>query len=516
MCLAVVLSQPAFLRAASIKSVAMAMATCREARDAVRATIAAMAAETREIEARVHHHGTIKSLQDPEFPAWGPSNGIYVGGRDPTKTRESCEMVALMSVDAAKSNWRVLFTVTLACHNACDPGCFCTDSNSFVIRAFVQHLGVWQWVPVFTIYNVCGTFDAEVIAVASPTVESELCTRLELDKGQLGFVVRALILNSEVHHFQNVSRTPWAYAVVAHAAKKKLLRMNNEDAFERLIERTCWTVDSVVESATDRRDEEAREAAAEERNALIEYDTARCFPRRFGVPEPPPLPSPAAGDVNGHPLPFEPLRQHRRRAARVVGDDENGWHVEVDLDDNEAEDCCSQICMCEIVTYKDKPYSTPTSSTSNAVLGPGGIHSDGGMSSTLDIVYCNTDPCLGDDTPDNHLTSPRCMVVGVERLFINDGPLADPIGNGEPDARIFTTLDLDQLIEGWNQEPPSEFESFEMLRAWRDEIIRTRTVCVWALVSRLEASRGEEEDDEDEAFGGRWDEGVWYPRHPEE
>ena len=114
------------------------------------------------------------------------------------------------------------------------------------------------------------------------------------------------------------------------------------------------------------------------------------------------------------------------------------------------------------------------------------------------------------------------MVLGVERLFIDDGPLADPIGNGEPDARIFTTLDLDQLIEGWNQEPPSEFESFEMLRAWRDEIIRTRTVCVWALVSRLEASRGEEEDDEDgffglvEASGGRFDEGVWYPRHPEE
>ena len=293
LCLAVVLSQPAFLRAASIKSVAMAMATCREARDAVRATIAAMAAETREIEARVHHHGTIKSLQDPEFPAWGPSNGIYVGGRDPTKTRESCEMVALMSVDAAKSNWRVLFTVTLACHNACDPGCSYDDSNSFVIRAFVQHLGVWQWVPVFTIYNVCGTFDAEVIAVASPTVESELCTRLELDKGQLGFVVRALILNSEVHHFRNVSRTPWAYAVVAHAAKKKFLRMKNEDAFERLIERTCWTVDSVVESATDRRDEEAREAAAEERNALIEYDTARCFPRRFGVPEPPPWSAPS-------------------------------------------------------------------------------------------------------------------------------------------------------------------------------------------------------------------------------
>ena len=95
------------------------------------------------------------------------------------------------------------------------------------------------------------------------------------------------------------------------------------------------------------------------------------------------------------------------------------------------------------------------------------------------------------------------MVLGVERLFINDGPLADPIGNGEPDARIFTTLDLDQLIEGWNQEPPSEFESFEMLRAWRDEIIRTRTVCAWALVSRLEAMRGEEEDVPSLEFGYR-------------
>ena len=490
LCLAVVLSQPAFLRAASIKSVAMAMATCREARDAARGTIAAMAAETREIEARVHHHGTIKSLQDPQFPAWGPSIGIYVGGRDPTMLDESCEMVALMSVDAAKSNWRVLFTVTLACrHNACEEGDFSEDSNSFAIRAFVQHLGVWQWVPVFTIYKVSEPendfgFDAEVIAVASPTVESELYTRLELDKGQLGFVVRALILNSEVHHFRNVSRTPWAYAVVAHAAKKKLLRIptcwmvNNEDAFEGGLfeERPFWTVGSVVESATNRREEEEREAAAEERNALIEYDTARCFPRRFGVPEPPPLPS-----LDG-----------------------TGWRVEADLDDNEAEDC-SQIWMCEIVTYKDKPYSTiiGASSVGNTELGF--------------RCCCITDPCLGDDIPEgDHKASPRNMVLGVERLFIDDGPLADPIGNGEPDARIFTTLDLDQLIEGWNQEPPSEFESFEMLRAWRDEIIRTRTVCAWALVSRLEAMRGEEEDVDGLGLVINVGEGVWVPRHREE
>ena len=113
------------------------------------------------------------------------------------------------------------------------------------------------------------------------------------------------------------------------------------------------------------------------------------------------------------------------------------------------------------------------------------------------------------------------MVLGVERLFINDGPLADPSGNGEPDARIFTTSDLDQLIEGWNQEPPTEFESFGMLKAWRDEVIRTRTVNAWAMVSRLEAKRSELRDgslvemargaaNEDDI-----DPWVWEPRHRE-
>jgi len=91
---------------------------------------------------------------------------------------------------------------------------------------------------------------------------------------------------------------------------------------------------------------------------------------------------------------------------------------------------------------------------------------------------------------DHHWTSPRHMVLGVERLFIGDGPLANANGNEEPDARIFTTADFEELIAGWNREPPAEFETFELLKTWRDEIIQTRTVCAWAMVSRLEAHRG--------------------------
>ena len=204
LCLSLMLSHPACLAAAGCgaKCVAAAMATCREARDAARA---AHDVQRRAMEARVHNHGTIRSLQDPSFPQWGPSEGIFVGGRDPTHFLEACEMVALMSVDAKKG--RVLFTVTLGCHNACDPGCFCTDSNSFAVRALVRHLGMWQWVPVLTVYNLFGPMDGEAIAVASTSVERALNDALDLDDGELGFVVRALIQKSNVHHYKGTN--PW-------------------------------------------------------------------------------------------------------------------------------------------------------------------------------------------------------------------------------------------------------------------------------------------------------------------
>ena len=108
------------------------------------------------------------------------------------------------------------------------------------------------------------------------------------------------------------------------------------------------------------------------------------------------------------------------------------------------------------------------------------------------------------------------MVLAVEDLFIGDGPLADANSEEPDDTRIFTTPDFDELIAGWNREPPAEFESFELLEAWRDDIIDTRTVCAWAMVSRLEAYRGDDDDDDDDYYtdeeeGPDYD-GVWLPR----
>ncbi|XRA98526.1 hypothetical protein NFJ02_05g122250 [Pycnococcus provasolii] len=62
LCLSLMLSHPACLAAAGCdaKRVAAAMATCREARDAARA---AHDVQRRAMEARVHNHGTIRSLQ---------------------------------------------------------------------------------------------------------------------------------------------------------------------------------------------------------------------------------------------------------------------------------------------------------------------------------------------------------------------------------------------------------------------------------------------------------------------
>ena len=128
-------------------------------------------------------------------------------------------MVALMSVDAKNNEKRVLFTITLGCHDAC-PGAFCEcTSNSFAVRALVHLTGMWQWVPVLTVFNIVrkrvGTpadpatprVTYEAIAVASTGVERELNDALDLDDGELGFVVRALIQKSNVHHYKGTN--PW-------------------------------------------------------------------------------------------------------------------------------------------------------------------------------------------------------------------------------------------------------------------------------------------------------------------
>jgi len=448
LCLSLMLSHPACLAAAGCdaKCVAAAMATCREARDAARA---AHDVQRRAMEARVHNHGTIRSLQDPSFPQWGPSNGIFVGGRDPTKElEEACEMVALMSVDAKNNEKRVLFTITLGCHDAC-PGAFCECiSNSFAVRALVRRLGMWHWVPVLTVFNIVrkrvGTpadpatprVTYEAIAVASTGVERELNDALDLDDGELGFVVRALIQKSNVHHYKGTN--PWSYLKSVHAWNKYRVRMPLAASARWTF---CWdlsSTDDVAETGSINPPPRSLDA--------LDDDMARCFPR--------------------------------------------GWTCAAPDDDLPEQGRCKKI-----VTYIDDSFGTWFRPTSFS-------HSLGRY---------NTSPRLKfEDNFSNHHTSPRHMVLGVERLFIGDGPLANANGNEEPDARIFTTADFEELIAGWNREPPAEFETFELLKAWRDEIIETRTVNAWAMVSRLEAHRGViDEDDigDDFVWQARWNEG---------
>ncbi|XRB22876.1 hypothetical protein RI054_32g127280 [Pseudoscourfieldia marina] len=436
LCLSLTLSQPACLAAAGCgaKCVAAAMATCREARDAARGT---HEVQKRVIEVRVHNHGTIQSLQDPSLPHLGPSNGIFVGGRDPTKElEEACEMVALMSVDATKG--RVLFTVTLGCHNAC-PECFCTESDSFAVRALVRHLGTWSWVPVLTVYNLVTTTRRvdEVIAVASTSVERELNDALDLDDGQLGFVVRTLIEKSNVRH--HGGKNPWSYMKAVHAWNKyRTHTLPDRWTFRETAGGLDFPPPPPPQEWSGIYPKRPRSLDGD----ALDDDMARCFPR--------------------------------------------GWTCAAPDDD------LPEKCK-KIVTYIDMPppFSIPTSFCHSLVSG-------------------NTWPPLGARyNMELHWTCPRFMVLGVERLFIGYGPLADANGNGEPDARIFTTANFDELIAGWNREPPAEFEIFELLEAWRDDIIETRTVNAWAMVSRLEAHRGHTDEDDDFSEDFSEDEDVW-------
>ena len=443
LCLSLMLSHPACLAAAGCdaKCVAAAMATCREARDAARA---AHDVQRRAMEARVHNHGTIRSLQDQEERHWCPTKGVFVGGRDPTIQSGACEMVALMSVDAKNNEKRVLFTITLGCHDAC-PGAFCEcTSNSFAVRALVHLFGMWQWVPVLTVFNIVrkrvGTpadpatprVTYEAIAVASTSVERELNDALDLDDGELGFVVRALIQKSNVHHYKGTN--PWSYLKSVHAWNKYRVQMPPAASARWTF---CWNLSSTDDVAeTGSIDPPPRSLDA------LDDDMARCFPR--------------------------------------------GWTCAAPDDD------LPEKCK-KIVTYIDMPppFSIPTSFCHSLVSG-------------------NTWPPLGARyNMELHWTCPRFMVLGVERLFIGYGPLADANGNGEPDARIFTTANFDELIAGWNREPPAEFETFELLEAWRDDIIETRTVNAWAMVSRLEAHRGHTDEDDDFSEDFSEDEDVW-------
>ncbi|GHP02873.1 hypothetical protein PPROV_000162800 [Pycnococcus provasolii] len=447
LCLSLMLSHPACLAAAGCdaKCVAAAMATCREARDAARA---AHDVQRRAMEARVHNHGTIRSLQDPSFPQWGPSEGIFVGGRDPTHFLEACEMVALMSVDAKKG--RVLFTVTLGCHNACDPGCFCTDSNSFAVRALVRHLGMWQWVPVLTVYNLFGPMDGEAIAVASTSVERALNDALDLDDdGQLGFVVRTLIeTSSNVRH--HGGKNPWSYMKAVYAWNMYRVQMPRDQRHDRP---GGWTVNETVNDdpppprppPPPPRGWSGIYPKRSRSLDALDDDAARSFPRGW------------ASSTAEHML------EYMNYLADLPEPDEGDVDIEM-----------WTPTECKITTFVDRVTPSPNKPTSFC-------HSLGNE---------NTSPPLSGWMTDHHWTSPRHMVLGVERLFIGDGPLANANGNEEPDARIFTTADFEELIAGWNREPPAEFETFELLKTWRDEIIQTRTVCAWAMVSRLEAHRG--------------------------
>ena len=449
LCLSLMLSHPACLAAAGCdaKCVAAAMATCREARDAARA---AHDVQRRAMEARVHNHGTIRSLQDQELLEerhWCPTKGVFVGGRDPTIQLGACEMVALMSVDAKNNEKRVLFTITLGCHDAC-PGAFCEcTSNSFAVRALVHLTGMWQWVPVLTVFNIVrkrvGTpadpatprVTYEAIAVASTGVERELNDALDLDDGELGFVVRALIQKSNVHHYKGTN--PWSYLKSVHAWNKYRVQMPPAASARWTF---CWNLSSTDDVAeTGSIDPPPRSLDA------LDDDMARCFPR--------------------------------------------GWTCAAPDDDLPEQGRCKKI-----VTYIDCYGSF--------------FHSLGRDSTSPRLKF--------EDNFSNHDTSPRHMVLAVEDLFIGDGPLADANSEEPDDTRIFTTPDFDELIAGWNREPPAEFESFELLEAWRDDIIDTRTVCAWAMVSRLEAYRGDDDDDDDDYYtdeeeGPDYD-GVWLPR----